>query len=131
MAEEVVVPLGGVVDALVHHRPRQRVAVLGVLVAVSGEKPDNGLINYFIKLKNILHFMLGEKHRSLLPGVVTLLHHDVGDVRPVGAGHGLARPPDGRQLPRHHGLELALAHPVPEHDQLAGKNICQLRKNIW
>ena len=48
MAEEVVVPLGGMVDALVHHRPRQRVAVLGVLVAVSGEKPDNGLINYFI-----------------------------------------------------------------------------------
>ena len=41
VAEEVVVPLGGVVDALVHHRPRQRVAVLGVLVAVSREKPDN------------------------------------------------------------------------------------------
>ena len=79
MAEEVVVPLGGVVDALVHHRPRQRVAVLGVLVAVSGEKPDNGVINYSIKLKNILHFMLGEKHRSLLPGVVTLLHHNERD----------------------------------------------------
>ena len=59
MAEEVVVPLGGVVDALVHHRPRQRVAVLGVLVAVSGEKPDNGLIKkYFIKLKYILHFII-------------------------------------------------------------------------
>ena len=59
VAEQVVVPLGGVVDALVHHRPRQRVAVLGVLVAVSREKPDNGLIKkYFIKLKYILHFIM-------------------------------------------------------------------------
>ena len=66
VAEEVVVPLGGVVDALVHHRPRQRVAVLGVLVAVSREKPDNGHIKniLIIKKKYILHLMLGEKFRS-------------------------------------------------------------------
>ena len=38
VAEEVEVALGGVVDALVHHGPRQSVPV-PILVVISGEKP--------------------------------------------------------------------------------------------
>ena len=50
--------------------------------------------------------------------MVPFLDHDVGDEGLVGAVTQLrAGGSDGEQLPGHHGLELALAHPVPEHDQ--------------
>ena len=69
------------------------------------------------------------------PGVVALLHHEVGDGRLVPLLQVLARRPDrhlvGRsharllesdpggthQLRGEHGEELALGHAVPEHDQ--------------
>ena len=53
--------------------------------------------------------------------MVPLLDHDVGDGGLVGAvPEPRARRADGEKLPGHHGLELALAHPVPEHDQPLG-----------
>ena len=53
--------------------------------------------------------------------MVPFLNHDVGDEGFVGAIPQLgAGCPDGEKLPGHYGLELALAHSVPEHDQPLG-----------
>ena len=49
--------------------------------------------------------------------MMTLLNHNVGDLRPVLSRHLTASIPDGHQLSSHDSLELPLTDAISEHYQ--------------
>ena len=110
VAEKIEVALSGMVDPLVHHSPGQSVAV-AILVVVRWEEPAG------IEREIERHFT---SKRVNLPGVVTLLHDDVGDHWLVILLQLLASLSDGHQLLRQHRQELPLAHTIAVHDDLLG-----------
>ena len=91
---QVEIPLGGMVDALVHHSPGQSVPVL-VFVVVSREKPSTHPVatNYYQDYPD-------------LPGVVSLLDNNEGDGRIISILQLSAGCPDGHQLLSQDSQEL-------------------------
>ena len=103
MTQQVEISLSGVVDAL------------NIEDTIVTEYFENHLVNDCPSQSIAIPVLVIVGREE--PGVVTLLHHQVGDWGFVVRLQLLASLPDRHQLLGQHREELALGHPVPEHDQ--------------